>query len=43
MAVGAIVGGLAANLPFFYGSNREAQKEEVEAGNRIEISEGLQH
>ena len=40
IAVGAIIGGLAANLPFFYGSNREAQKEEVEAGNRIEISEG---
>jgi len=40
IAVGAIVGGLAANLPFFYGSNREAQKEEVLAGNRIEVSEG---
>ena len=38
--VGAVVGGLAANLPFFYGSNREAQKEEILAGNRIEISEG---
>jgi hypothetical protein len=33
-AAGAIVGGLAANLPFFYGSNREAQKEEVLAGNQ---------
>ena len=38
--VGAIIGGIAANLPFFYGSNREAQKEEIEAGNRQEISEG---
>ena len=37
--IGAVVGGLAANLPFFYGSNREAQKEEVQAGNRIEVSE----
>ena len=37
--IGAVVGGLAANLPFFYGSNREAQKEEVAAGNRIEVSE----
>ena len=37
--VGAIVGGIAANLPFFYGSNREAQKEEIEKGNKIEISE----
>ena len=38
--VGAIVGGIAANLPFFYGSNREAQKEEIEKGNKIEVSEG---
>ena len=38
--VGAVVGGLAANFPFFYGSNREAQKEEIEKGNRIEVSEG---
>lgn len=38
--VGAVVGGLATNLPFFYGSNREAQKEEVLAGNRVEVSEG---
>ena len=37
--VGAVIGGLAANLPFFYGSNREAQKEEVAAGNRVEVSE----
>jgi len=40
IAVGAIIGGLAANLPFFYGSNREAQKEEVALGNRREVSEG---
>jgi len=38
--VGAVVGGIAANLPFFYGSNREAQKEEVAAGNLQEVSEG---
>ena len=38
--VGAIIGGIVANLPFFYGSNREAQKEEIEAGNLQEISEG---
>ena len=37
--VGAIVGGITANLPFFYGSNREAQKEEIEKGNKIEVSE----
>ncbi len=37
---GSIIGGIVANLPFFYGSNREAQKEEIEAGNRQEISEG---
>ena len=37
---GSIIGGIAANLPFFYGSNREAQKEEIAAGNRQEISEG---
>ena len=36
---GSIIGGIGVNLPFFYGGNREAQKEEVKAGNRIEISE----
>ena len=38
--VGSIIGGIGVNLPFFYGGNREAQKEEIEAGNRFEISEG---
>ena len=37
---GSIIGGIGANLPFFYGGNREAQKEEIAKGNRIEISEG---
>ena len=37
---GSIIGGIGVNLPFFYGGNREAQKEEVRAGNRFEISEG---
>jgi len=37
---GSIIGGIGVNLPFFYGGNREAQKEEVQAGNRFEISEG---
>lgn len=37
--VGSIIGGIGVNLPFFYGGNREAQKEEIEAGNRLEISE----
>ena len=36
---GGIIGGIGANLPFFYGGNREAQKEEIEKGNRIEVSE----
>ena len=39
-AVGAIIGGMAVNLPFFYGSNREAQKEAIDQGLRYEISEG---
>ena len=38
--VGAIAGGIAANLPFFYGSNREAQKEAIDAGIKQELSEG---
>ena len=37
---GAIVSGIGANLPFFYGGNREAQKEEIAKGNKIEVSEG---
>ena len=38
--VGATVGALAANLPFFYGSHRESQKEAVERGIRTEVDEG---
>jgi len=38
--IGGIVGATAANLPFFYGMNREAQKEEIEKGNKVELSEG---
>lgn len=38
--IGAITGAIGANIPFFYGQNREAQKEEIEKGNKIEIDEG---
>ena len=38
--VGFVVGALAANLPFFYGSHRERQKEAIEQGIRTEIDEG---
>ncbi len=38
--VGGVVGATGANIPFFYGQNREAQKEEIEKGNKIEIDEG---
>ena len=37
--VGGAITGIGTNLPFFYGGNREAQKEEIEKGNRIEVSE----
>ena len=37
---GGIAGGLLANVPFFYGMNREAQKEAIEQGYRTEMSEG---
>ena len=40
IVAGGIIGGVGFNLPFFYGSNREAQKEEIEKGNRIVVSEG---
>ena len=40
-ATGAIIGGLAANIPFFYGGNREAQKEAIAEGKKIELNEGL--
>ena len=39
-ATGAILGGLAANIPFFYGMNREAQKEAIDQGYRTEMNEG---
>lgn len=38
--IGAIAGGIAANLPYFYGSNRERQKEAIDRGEREELSEG---
>ncbi|MGC4008873.1 MAG: hypothetical protein QM805_07780 [Pseudomonas sp.] len=37
---GAIIGGLAANFPFFYGQNRERQKEAIERGLKVEMDEG---
>jgi hypothetical protein len=44
-AAGAVIGGLAgsilANIPFFYGQNRERQKEVIEStGKDAEVSEG---
>jgi len=38
--VGGIAGGTAANLPFFYGMNRERQKDAIDQGLRTEIDEG---
>jgi len=38
--VGAVIGGIGTNIPFFYGMNREAQKESVEQGIKTELSEG---
>ena len=38
--VGGIAGGMAANIPYFYGDNREAQKEAIERGLRTEMDEG---
>lgn len=39
--LGAIAGGALANLPFFYGSNRERQKEaDVAAGRPVNVDEG---
>ena len=38
--LGALVGGVAASLPFFYGMNRERQKEAIDQGLRTEIDEG---
>jgi len=40
--IGAIAGGALANLPFFYGSNRERQKEaDTAAGRPVEVDEGV--
>jgi len=38
--VGALIGGVAVNLPFFYGMNRERQKDAIEQGIGTEVSEG---
>ena len=38
--IGGFVGGAGAVLPFFYGANRERQKEAIERGYRVEIDEG---
>ena len=38
--VGFLIGALASNIPFFYGSHRERQKEAVEQGVRTELDEG---
>jgi hypothetical protein len=38
--LGAIAGGFLANMPFFYGDNRERQKEAIERGFRTEMDEG---
>ena len=38
--VGSILGGIAVNLPYFYGDNREAQKDAIDRGLRTEINEG---
>lgn len=38
--LGATIGGVLANVPYFYGDNREAQKEAIDRGLRSEMSEG---
>ena len=38
--IGGIVGGALANIPYFYGDNREAQKDAIDRGLRTEMSEG---
>jgi len=38
--IGGIAGGMAANIPYFYGDNREAQKEAIDRGLRTEMDEG---
>lgn len=40
-AAGAVIGGLAANIPLFYGQNRERQKDVAEeAGTPVQVDEG---
>ena len=39
--VGSVGGMVAANLPFIYGSHREAQKDQIEAGVQTEVDEGV--
>ena len=39
-AIGAGIGAALATFPLFYGGNRERQKEAIERGERVEISEG---
>jgi hypothetical protein len=38
--VGGIAGATLANLPFFYGMNRERQKEAIDQGIKTEVDEG---
>jgi len=38
--IGALVGGALANIPYFYGDNREAQKEAIDRGLRVDMDEG---
>jgi hypothetical protein len=37
---GAFMGGFLVNMPFFYGDNRERQKEAIKRGYRTEMDEG---
>ncbi len=39
-AVGGFLGAAGSMLPFFYGGNRERQKEAIERGYRTEVDEG---
>ena len=38
--VAGVAGATTANVPFFYGMNRERQKDAIEAGLRTEVDEG---
>ena len=38
--LGAFLGGFVTSVPYFYGSNRERQKEAIERGYKTEVSEG---